>query len=359
VIAQVQLGLPSDVVILAEEQLEILAYKSDEIPEGLRDVQVNLLPPYRSRRPSGEAPGVPGADPDDFSPADPQPVDPAYKIDGKPAVPCDAIAVNIVAPDFDRPETSAELTKQLVGLACKAVNAALQRLRVMARITHLKPLDPAGVAYRLVFLDDDGELVPEEDGKYRHASNWSVRIEVTAITPATWQRLAALGEYETPAWDELLLDAMHPDVELGPSLVLAAAAVETRIADALDVLAEGKFSEPLWTWIRDREGDYSQEPSVAEQLDVLLEALGGRSLKEDNRLWAAGANLRRARNTFVHEGRATIGGSAVTRERARELAVHAGEIIDFIEGLLPEDRRRPRLKKEPRLEVTIPLKGSP
>jgi hypothetical protein len=146
-----------------------------------------------------------------------------------------------------------------------------------------------------------------------------------------------LGGYEAPPWAELLLDAMDLDAELGPSLVLAATAVETRIANALDLLAGGKLSDRLWAWLRDREGDYIRTPSVAEQLDVLLEVLGGRSLKDDARLWAAGVHLRDARNSFVHEGRATFGKSkqVVTREKARELIQQAGEIIDFIEGLLP------------------------
>jgi hypothetical protein len=198
-------------------------------------------------------------------------------------------------------------------------------------------------------------LLPEEEEKYRQAFNSTERIELMAVTPTTWLQVAGLGEYEEPPWDELLLDAMDLDVELGPSLVLAATAVETRIATALDVLAEGKLSDRLWTWIRDREGGYVQEPSVAEQLDVFLEALGGRSLKDDARMWEAGANLREARNRFVHEGRATIGKSkeAVTRQKARELVRQAGEIIDFIEELLPEEHRRPRLKEEARVDTTF------
>jgi hypothetical protein len=75
-------------------------------------------------------------------------------------------------------------------------------------------------------------------------------------------------------------------------------------------------------------------------------------MKEEPRLWEAAIHLRDARNSFVHEGRPYIGrrGSGrrqpVTREKARELVAHAIEVIDFIEGLLPEDHRRPQLELE-------------
>jgi hypothetical protein len=71
----------------------------------------------------------------------------------------------------------------------------------------------------------------------------------------------------------------------------------------------------------------------------------------------AGVHIRDARNSFVHEGRARFGKAKqiVTREKARELAVQAGEIIDFIDALLPEEARRPRLKNPVEVTVTLPL----
>ena len=134
--------------------------------------------------------------------------------------------------------------------------------------------------------------------------------------------------------------------------------METRIESALNILAEGKVSDALWTWVRDRGDDYTLTPSVSDQLDVLLEAFGGRSLKEDSRLWAAHLHLRKARNSFVHQGRALLGKrkEPVTREKARELVQQAREIIDFIEALLPEDQRRPRLKRRSEVVTDIALR---
>jgi hypothetical protein len=152
VIALVQIALPSEFLILAEEKLDLLTYEPDQTVEGLGEVEVRLLPPYCSGRPTGARPGAFGADPNAMNPADPQPVDPTALIDGRPAVRCDTIAVNIVAADFDRRrDRSNETTANLVRLACDAVNGALQRLRVMARVPHLKPLDPQNVVFRLAF----------------------------------------------------------------------------------------------------------------------------------------------------------------------------------------------------------------
>jgi hypothetical protein len=85
-----------------------------------------------------------------------------------------------------------------------------------------------------------------------------------------------------------------------------------------------------------------QEPSVAEQFDVLLEALSGRTLKCQPHLWEGLQNLRSARNSFVHEGTPQIGNEAVTPQRALSLMMRSREIVSWVEGLLPEGIRRKR-----------------
>lgn len=346
-----------------------MTYEGDSLAEakqngalaGADEVQVSVIPPYRSQRPR-EATSEPGpGDPNSLNAADPQPTEENIEIDGKAAIHCDAIAVRIDAPgfEFDRTRSEAQATTvaSLLGIAVDAVNGVLERIRVLARATHLRPLEPDSTLYRLVFLNDSGEPLDADPEKFRQTWNTGLRIRYVAVTDAMWQDAVALGEYETPPWDALLLDAMDLDVEIGPSLVLAATAVETRIAHALDLLAQGKLPDDLWEWIKERGGDYKKEPSVAEQLDTLLGVLGGRSLKDDERLWAAGVQLRDARNSFVHEGRARFGKAkrVVTRQKARELVMQAGEIIDFIEELLPEEARRPRETNPVQVTTTLPL----
>jgi hypothetical protein len=140
---------------------------------------------------------------------------------------------------------------------------------------------------------------------------------------------------------ELLLDAMGLLPRVGPSLVLAATALETRIAEVLDLL-EGRNPLPggLWQWINDR-GDYRKEPSTAEQFDVLLRVMSGRSLKDDAGLWEAFQNLRDARNSFVHEGVARIGKrpEAVTVDAAGTLIQQCWRILEWLDEFVPVERR--------------------
>jgi hypothetical protein len=358
VIALVQLVLPSTLLVVPDT-LGPLTYEGDTELEGIDKVEVTLLPPYRSQLPDIPKEGLPCVDPDLFVPAEPQPTSDDHTVDGVAAVACDVIAVQIAAPGYEfdrrRGEGASPVAVALRALACDAANGALERIRVLANATHLRLLDPENVLFRLVFLDDAGRVLPKEEERFRQTWNGRTHIQYVAITETTWGQVAALGDYETPPWDELWLDAADLDADIGPSLVLAATAVETRIANALDVLARGRLSDELWTWVKERDGDYTKTPYVADQLDVLLKDLGGRSLKDDNGLWEAGVHLRGARNSFVHEGRPMLGKAPkrelVTREKAGELIRQAREIMDFIEALLPEEERRPRIAREANVQV--------
>jgi hypothetical protein len=357
-IARLQISLPTDTIVLSGENLAGLETSVEVARHG--QVRAVVHPPYASRRQTGRV--VMLGDGNALNPLDPQPVDETTEIDGKAVVRCDAIAVDLISEtDFDR-SIGAAAVPLLLSAACDALNGVLERIRVLVRVTHLKPLRPETAEYRLVFLDDDGAVVDSEPGKFRETANVMLRIRHMAITPAAWLGVADLGPYEIQPWDQLLLDAQDFDTELGPTVVLAMAAVETRIATALDLLAPKKLSTGLWEWLRERDDDYRKTPSVSEQLDVLLGELGARSLKDDGRLWQAFQQLRAARNSFVHEGRAMIGRNRtepVTDQKAKELALVAGEIIDFIEQQLPEPERRPRFDVLPSVTTTteVPIVG--
>ena len=183
-----------------------------------------------------------------------------------------------------------------------------------------------------------------------------------ALSPALWTAAAEQlpPDFEPPAWQSLLLDAAKLLPEVGSPLVLAYTAIEVRIATALDYLADaGAFDRGLWEWLKSRGGDFRKEPSVAEQLSDLMQALGGRSLKNDVRLWEGYQNLRKARNSFVHEGRAVIGDKAVSKTRALELIGLATEIVDWIEAALPEAQRQPPVRQWARVELRALLQAPP
>lgn len=90
-----------------------------------------------------------------------------------------------------------------------------------------------------------------------------------------------------------------------------------------------------------KRGGFLKEPSVSEKYDQVLFLLMGRSLcRDEPPLWHDFSELKKARNSMVHEGRALVGKKEVTPKRAKELVESAGRIISWVEALMPEDKRR-------------------
>jgi hypothetical protein len=174
---------------------------------------------------------------------------------------------------------------------------------------------------------------------------------------AVWD--AARLDDEPPPWDTVFLDANALWSEPGPALVLAVTALEMRIESALAILAASSGTANLWTWIMDRD-DYRKQPSLQEKFDSLLDAVCGNSLKlHDSRLWEGFQNLRKARNSYVHDGQLVIGATNVSQQQAAQLLGAAGEILEWIDTLLPDSERRPTLSPEGNLEVVKWLVGEP
>jgi hypothetical protein len=66
------------------------------------------------------------------------------------------------------------------------------------------------------------------------------------------------------------------------------------------------------------------------------------SLKDEAKLWQSFAELRKARNTLVHEGTAKLGLKPLEATDALNLINDADKIIKWVELLLPEGYRRAR-----------------
>jgi hypothetical protein len=80
-----------------------------------------------------------------------------------------------------------------------------------------------------------------------------------------------------------------------------------------------------------------KQPSIEEQYDVLLKEFMGHSLKENAALWQSFMTLKTARNKYVHEGVATIGGVPVTIDEALSLLRQVFAISEWIRDRLPAD----------------------
>lgn len=268
----------------------------------------------------------------------------AVLLDDAPTIQADVFQIDFLRDEFDRTPESNDPPQEL---CFQLANRFLAGLRTLGRSGFIKPLADTGSIWTIRYLtDDERELEPQE-GRIRARSGASWNWTMLGVAQPLWQALQELpDDFEPTAWDTLLLDALNSLPEVGPSIVLAFAAIETRIDSALDLLASESLDPDFWDWIRDREGDYRKEPAVREQLDQLLHGVSGHSLKDEATLWMHFRNLNQARNTFVHEGEARIGDTPVDYTRASELVRYAGDIIDWIETLLPENQRRPQYDLE-------------
>jgi hypothetical protein len=201
----------------------------------------------------------------------------------------------------------------------------------------------AATSWQIRFLDDEAVELPRVEDLRRGETSFRSAWTFAFLTKAIWEGAQALpAEFTASAWDRLLLAAESLLPDIGPALVLAHTAIETRIESALRVVAGTEDpGAGLLKWMTNR-GAYWKEPSVPDQLGPILRALSGHSLADDQVLWKTFKDLNGARNKFVHEGRATIEGLPVTLEKAVELIERTGKIIDWIEALLPPAERRPQ-----------------
>ena len=351
-IARLQILLPHTFAIAADQNLEPYEVVADWI-------RARVFPPYQSQVDRSivelENPTPLIGLRDQLDPAEPQVTTPSIRIDGREAIQADALRIDFSADEFDRSEKSDEP----VPIGFRLANDLQQAVRTLGRVPGVKPLSPESTVWQLRFLRDDGSELEKTPGLHRGLGGVGGRWEVTALGAELWNAAKDLPtEFEASAWDSLFLDALALLPEIGPAIVLAFSAIETRIQTALAALAaHGGIGEELWIWISERD-DYRKMPSITEQLDSLLHAVSGSSLKDHATLWEAFQNLRKARNSFVHEGRAKIGEQAVTVDRARELVTQAGTIIDWIEALLPADQRRPTFVAAPgTVEITKAMVG--
>jgi hypothetical protein len=226
-------------------------------------------------------------------------------------------------------------------LVLDVLNFFLQRLRYVQRASMVHQVDSIfDLRWTLRYLNDDGtELQPKAE-LVRGRFGLPLRFSLIPVHPQMWNDLFSLARFEVPVWDTLRLDALAAFPNVGTAVVLAFASLETFIAQLLDALAKrSDLSPSLWKWINKR-GSHLQEPSTEEQFDQLLKEFG-HSLKENATLWTAFQHLRTARNKFVHEGSATIGGEPVDEAAARLLVKRVDEIIAWVRQWVPVEVQWP------------------
>jgi hypothetical protein len=233
-----------------------------------------------------------------------------------------------------------------------AVNSFLVRLRHVGRAPHVRPVSLSKTSWRLQYLSDDEKELPIQEGFLRGRGSIRWSLTFVALTQPIWEDVFQLpADYQPTPWNELLLDALGELPNVGAGIVLAATALEVFIARTIDQLAaRSNVPSNLWIWVNDRK-DRDRNPSVEEQFDSLLQILAGHSLKEEAQLWELFMNLKKARNSFVHEGVAKLAKLPIDDNGARQLILAAGDVIKQIQEWLPEDLRPTRFAHTVKLEV--------
>lgn len=278
------------------------------------------------------------------------------RLDGVVAFAANALQFDFHKPEFDR-RSKKDVFDPPVELMQRTVKGFIVRLRYVTRSAHVQPVDlTRGATWRLQYLnDDESELSPAPElVRARGGKTWS--ISLTSIPSDVWESMHELEpDWEPPVWDDILLDATNALPRIGTAVVLAATALEVFIADVLERLAKNSdVPGDVWQWMNERR-DIDRNPSTEEQFDALLKHFAGHSLKEETKLWQAFTELRTARNKFVHEGTARVGGNSITNERASQLIASAVEIIGIVRGWLPADHQWTQFQSKSQLSFTLPL----
>ena len=310
-IARLYLLLPFHLAVPEGVQFALHSYGDGEY-------DVTVYPPVKTDRPAA------GDIPDEV------------QINEAPAFIANGLRIDFHKDTFDR--TAGVVSDPPMALVQRTVDSFVMRLRYVTRAAHIRPLRWPWVSWRLRYLNDDQSELPEEEGLVRGRGTMGFHLSLIAVGTEVWDFVHSLPpDYAPPAWDALRLDAIDAIPDTGTALVLAATCLEVLIAHTLDALAaRSELPEQLWQWLNHR-GDWLREPSTEEQFDALLKLFTEHSLKEDLALWEAFKNLKSARNSFVHEGVARVGGKALSGEDALKLLGKANEIIASLRQWLPDD----------------------
>jgi len=319
-IARVFIQIPFDILIAVDEKFPIFSFEES-------GYKISWFPPGRDQRYVSHT----------------EPL--TIKLNGKDAIFCNIIRIDFQKEEFDRTvytdPTKMNEYDPSFEVINKVLNYFLIRLRHLTNANQIHLIDILSCQWRIAYLKDDGTEFPEEKGKFRAKGSYKFELKYVSLNSEIWNDIFKLpSDFGSQYWVDLLLDGLDELPEIGPSIVLTFTALEVFIAKILNQLAtKEKISPEFWEWIN-RRPDWTHEPSVEEQYDILLKILTGHTLKEDEKLWNAFQNLKTARNTFVHEGVARISRKSqkpLEDHEARKLIILANEIPLKIREWLPKD----------------------
>jgi len=269
-----------------------------------------------------------------------------YTINGIPAFQADILVIDFHKTTFERDENGPLDPPE--SLVRSTINSFLTRLRSVTDSFQVDTINFPKVTWEIKYLNDDGSELEKDARLIRYRGTREGYFSWTGMNKEVWEHVNNLPpDYIIPQWQDLILDAYAAFPKIGPAVVLAFTALEVFITQVLDRLVERSNIAPeLWKWINDRGNDPEKCPSTEEQYDVLLGILTGKSLKGEQALWEGYKRLRKARNSFVHEGIAIRlqDKKPLTEEDGKILVDVAWKIISHIKSnILGEPESKPKI----------------
>ena len=289
----------------------------------------------------------------------------AVKVNGKETIQANLLQIDFkTGRDYNRTRGGKEVDPPLKSFLAVA-NGFLEKFRSIASVPSIKRLTLETIpAWRIKYLTDTGDKLEKDENLVRSVHSIKTKWQSNILTPNLWNKATEDFMDFTPyVWDSLLLDAHAQSEDTNAAIVLANAALEAAVDFALEVLARSsKVSYQSYEWLANKR-DFTKQPSAKEKFDEMLYLVTGRSLKtEEEQLWQAFLNLRDARNSMVHEGKAVIKKGKkkvpVDSQVAANLTKEAAKIIHWLENLLPEELRRQKIKYDYEMNLTVPARGS-
>ncbi|HEX9896128.1 MAG TPA: hypothetical protein VGA85_00500 [Dehalococcoidales bacterium] len=279
-----------------------------------------------------------------------------YAVNGMSAFQADILVIEFHKATFDRdPKRPLDPSEKMIEII---INSFLTRLRWVTNSFSINNVKFSDLMWEIKYLNDDGSELEQDERFVRLKGVHKRSFEWTALNREIWECINNLPpNYTIPQWHNLILDAYSAFPKIGSAVVLAFSALEIFIAQTLDQLAEHSNITPvLWSWINHRKNDPDKWPNTEEQYDDLLQILAGKSLKSEKTLWEGFTKLRKARNSFLHEGVAirSLDRKPLSETEARQLVDIAWKIILFIKNDLLKDLQKADYK--PKISVSFSMK---
>ena len=282
----------------------------------------------------------------------------ALNVNGRSTIVADLIVIDFFAQDFDRRKDSGgkDSQDQLVKIAFVLTDQMIDRLRLVTRSPWAKPVAVGFNSWRVDYCNDDGSELPAEADLIRGHSAFASNMRITHLSEEIWSLAwKEPNSVELRNWDKLLLDAVDLIDEMGAAIAVANSGIEAFAIWMNNLLASSSTMDmELWKWIEDRD-HFQQNPSVKDRFDVILKTFTGHSLKENPELWQVLTDLRKARNSFMHEGAIRIAKNreVLSKSEAHTLVSRSLDIVTWVEELLPAEHRRFIRKEDMQIEYVL------